>query len=501
MSRLISPLTVLLSVSCTGPVSGPDDPPPATPFPAADVQPEWRGPGGPSVTFPASELNQGCAYLTGGEQDWQHHNLVMPYRGHLVLPWAAEWGNGGLSFFEMADPCDPVKIGEGYHEWMRETHAIGFQHLPEDDPNAGDWTVVTRRFGVEIWDISDETNPVLAGELELPGVFYPDAYARVVFSVFWAYPYLYVAAADNGLFVVDTTDPREPELLTEYVFDTGLRAGGVFAIGDVLFVSSAEQTNAALLDISIPDDPQLFPGGLFEITDGAGESREAYHANLAGHWALFARKDGGGGPILFDITDPTDPTFFAEHHLTGGNGGYLFYDEGFVFQGDSNMAHIVDFTAMPDSTLHAVLNLTGDLDTAVPYGNVVVLSVDADADDGQATMVVPWTKDPDIVGPRVEWIRPEDGATGVNIHTAIGFGFNETVEPTSVFAGSIRVTADDGSLAWGWGGSQDAVGNYRPKQPLRRGTTYTVEVMQGGVRDLNNNAIAEPVTSTFTTAE
>ena len=71
-------------------------------FPDADDHPAWRGSGGPVRTFSEDELFQPCAWLPGGEEDIDHHNLVVGYRGHLVLPWALEWSRGGLSLFDMA---------------------------------------------------------------------------------------------------------------------------------------------------------------------------------------------------------------------------------------------------------------------------------------------------------------------------------------------------------------------------------------------------------------
>ncbi len=236
----------------------------------ADAVPALRGPGGPAVTFDEGDLFQSCAFLDGSEKDWDHHNLVMPYRGHLVMPWAAEWGTGGLSFWEVDDPCSPVKVGETWEQYMRETHAVGFLHLPDDDPQAGDYAIVNGNLGIQVWDVSDETAPEMLTYVELPDVFYPDAYARVVLAVSWQHPWLFVAAADNGIFVLDTSTVAEQELVTQYAFPAGLRAGGVFALGNALLVKSEKQTQAAMVDISDPTHPDLFPGGLFDTADGDG---------------------------------------------------------------------------------------------------------------------------------------------------------------------------------------------------------------------------------------
>jgi hypothetical protein len=471
-----------------------------TPFsyPEPEAMPPWRGPAGPAVSFGEEQLFVNCARLDGGERSFHHHNLVTTYRGHLVLPWAPEFGQGGLSFFDMSDPCSPVKVGEGFHERMRESHAIGFLHLPEGEPHAGDYAVVTGILGIQMWDLSVLETPEMINYLEIEGVLYPDAYARVVLSVFWQHPWLYVAGADNGIYVLNTEDPRNPELVTTLPLD-GLRAGGIFALGDLLMVTAAEGAQVQLLDIGDPANPQPIPGGRFTLTDQTGESVEAYHANLSGDLALFARKEGGGGFIAWDISDPTNPTYRTEGYTTA-NGGYVFYDEGYIFVGDSDIAHIFDARDLDAVELLGTGDIPGDLDTITPYGNVAVLSVDDDAEDNLASAVMPWSAEPDTTPPAVMRIRPVDGATGVAPTARIGVGLTEFVEPSSVFAGSIRLWHEDGSAVDGWGSGQEAIASFAPKEPLEAGVTYTVEVMAGGLRDLNNNALAETVTTSFTVA-
>lgn len=493
-------MLVAILAACAG---GDPDPTPPAGFPAPDARPALRGPGGPAVTFPEDALLQGCAFLAGPETDLvlNHHNLLMPYRGHLVMPWASEWGQGGLSLFEMDDPCAPVKVSDAEANLMRETHAIGFLHLPAGDPHAGDYAVVNQSRGVMIWDLTDPLAPVVASELELPDTFWPDAYARVVFAVSWQYPWLYVAAADNGLFVIDTTDPYAPALVTHAPFDPVLRAGSLFALGTELLVVSAEQTEAALLDLSIPDAPQLHLGGRFTIRSGDGEPREAYSGNLVGPYALFARKDEGAGPIVWDVSDPEAPAFVGEYHEAEGGGGYVFAHEGFLFQGSSSYAGIYDATDPTDITLVGHAHLEGDLDTASPFGNVVILSVDDEAAaSGEASLVVPWRTEVDARGPLPLRVVPADGATGVTLTARIGVGFDELLEPSSVFAGSLRVSDPDGRPVPGWGSAQETIAHWVPKAPLAPDTTYTVEVMAGGITDASGNPVAETLRTTFTTA-
>jgi hypothetical protein len=398
----------------------------------------------------------------------------------------------------MDDPCNPVKVGEGWYALMRETHAMGFAHLRDGD-HAGDWAFVTQMWGVMTWDISDPANPVFAGELELPGVLYPDAYARVVFGIFVQYPWLFVAATDNGVFVVDITDPTAPVEAAHYVFEPGLRAGMAHVLGNKMLIVSAEQTDAALVDVSIPTEPQLYAGGRFTITDGEGNPREAYSGSLVGDMAVMSRKDGGSGVIIFDVSDPTTPTFQTEHHLTTGGGGYVFWHEGYAFSGNSDHADVIDFTDLDNPSLLGTGLLTGDLDTMTPFGNIAVLSVDDEAVERQSSAVMPWRKEPDTRGPKILAVNPVDGAEGVPTTSRIGVGFDEHIDASSVFAGSIQLWDGDGNAVDGWGSGQETIASFSPKEPLQTGMTYTVEVLTGGVMDVSGNRTQDYLQWSFTT--
>src|SRR5690606_6542733 len=83
-----------------------DGEPEPNPYPEPDAWGGTTGPGGPNVGFTPEQLYQHCAYLDGGTGDTtDHHNLVVMYDGLLMMPWAPEWGSGGITFFNIADPC------------------------------------------------------------------------------------------------------------------------------------------------------------------------------------------------------------------------------------------------------------------------------------------------------------------------------------------------------------------------------------------------------------
>lgn len=483
----------------------PDMAPPPRPYPAADEWTPNRGPGGPARAFGPEELFQNCTFVDVGPDDrTDHRNTVTMYDGYLLMPWAPEFGrSGGLTFFDISDPCAPEVVGHTYTELMRETHTIGFSHI------GGAWTVTTHsellvHGGLLFWDISDSSAPAVVGQIKFEDHRYPDAYARVVLSAFWQAPYVYVGGSDNGVYIVDAEDPRNPTLVNQYRFEPTLRAGQVKVIGNLLAVTSAEGTRSVLLDISDPAHPQPIPGGDFLTLDTDGNPREAYFANMGDGRLYYARKEGGGGLFVYDIHDPSNPTKIGDYQ-SDGNGGYVFVKGDHAFTGESNFAVMYDISDIGDIQEVARMDLEGDLDTATPIGNVVVLSVDDKAVVDQGTAVAPFAEMPDAEPPVVTWVWPADGATHLPLTSRIGVSFDEFVDARSAWAGSVRVyeqgsdpalTRVDGHIS-----TQERIVNFWPVEPLKPGTTYVFEVTAGGVVDFNGNAIAETFTSTFTTVD
>ncbi|MEZ4467746.1 MAG: Ig-like domain-containing protein [bacterium] len=152
----------------------------------------------------------------------------------------------------------------------------------------------------------------------------------------------------------------------------------------------------------------------------------------------------------------------------------------------------------------AELHLKGDLDTATPIGNVVVLSVDDKADPDQGSSVVPYQTEPDSRPPRHLGLAP-DGATDLPVTSRFGLVFNEFVSVKSAWAGSIRLYVDglDRIRRRPGGRTLQRPGEHRetsrPPRPLARGTTYRLEVPAGGIADFNGNRLVRPFTATFTT--
>jgi hypothetical protein len=475
----------------------------SNPYPAPDAWPANRGPGIGKVSFTDEQLYKNCAYLDGGEKDKSdHHNLVVMYDGYLLMPWAPEFGQGGLTFFDISQPCTPTVVGTGWSEKMRESHSIGFSTM------GGRWAVVDSLIefllpggtGVEFWDVSDPTAPVPVSQLGLPGSGYPDAYVRVTLSVFWQAPYVYVGGADNGVYVIDATDPRNPKHVNTYKFDPVLRVGQVQAIGNLLIATQTEGPRVALLDISNPVSPQ--PISEFQTLDENGETRECYFTNVANGHLYCANKKQGGGIQIYDINDPENPTRLGGYRKNG-NGGYVFIHEDYAFSGESDFAMIYDISDPTSPTPVARFELKGDLDTFTPIGHLAFPSVDDKAEKDKATAIAPWQKEPDSVAPRATWFYPPDGATDLALTSRFGIGFSESVDPASAFEGSVRLyeTGTDPALTRVEGvvSAQEVLVNFWPLTALKPNTQYTLEIPAGGIVDYAGNPVTEARTVTFTT--
>lgn len=470
--------------------------------------PPLAGPGGPSRTFRGDELRVACAALDGGERDRDHHNTVRMLDGYLWMPWAHEAGVGGLSVFELSDPCAPVPVATTVAETMRETHAAGVAYL-----SGRRWMVTTSLTGILLWDISDPAAPRVVTDMSLPNVTYPDSYARVVMSTFWQAPYIYVGASDNGVFIVDASDPEAPSLVGQFEPIPAFRVGGVHAIGTTLVVFASEGARTQLFDVSDPTDPRPIPGGSWTLTDGGTDrlgrpnNRSAYFAHTNGGRAYYARHFLGGGLIIYDFHDPHAPRFLGAWTSPdlGANGGYVFIQGDEAFVGMSRFGEVIDIADPTNPTRLARIDMTGDLDMMVPVGNVIVASVDDDAVPGEASLVYPWKEVPDSVAPRVNFVAPRDGEEDVALGARVGVTFDEYIDLQTVHPGSFYLRPiDEGGAPLGppvdalYSG-QEGVYNLTPRRPLRPGTRYEVVVPAGGARDWSGNPTEAEFRSTFRT--
>ena len=453
----------------------------------------------PAVVFAEADLFNHCAYMPLGPTDLNHHNTGFFLDGYLVRPWAHERGGGGVAVYELDDPCAPELIANVLDEQIRETHATGLSRID------GRWIAVASLSGIQIWDMADVTAPVMINDIALEGVRYPDSYMRVVMSVFWQAPYIYVGASDNGIYIVDATDPSSATVIGQYQTNPVFRIGQVVVVGNNLYAFSSQGAVAEVVDVRDPTSPRPIPGARYTITNGELDRLgralplPAYFGHVNGGYTFHTRIGLGGGLTIYDVRDPRAPRFVTDLDIPG-DGGYVYIKNETAFVGLSDYGALVDITDPSAPAMMMRIDQTGDVDTLTPFGNIVIVSVDDDAIDGQASAVVPFQEAVDVRGPTLNMVVPRDGETDAPLSTRVGMTFDEFVAMESVWEGSVvlREVASGARVEAHLSG-QEGVVNLWPVRPLSPESEYELVVPAGGVTDLNGNPTSAEHRSRFTT--
>ncbi|WP_340820581.1 PKD domain-containing protein [Methanolobus sp. WCC4] len=147
--------------------------------------------------------------------------------------------------------------------------------------------------GIEIMDISDPLSPQLVSRYGIPCSGRLSA-SEVVISD----NYAYVAEDNIGLLIIDISDISSPTLIGTYeTGDNGDWKKGVDVKGNYAYL--ADETNGlVIINVTTPTSPTIV--GTY---DTAGS---AWDVKVSGNYAYVA--DGPNGLVIVDITDPTSPS-------------------------------------------------------------------------------------------------------------------------------------------------------------------------------------------------
>jgi len=159
--------------------------------------------------------------------------------------------------------------------------------------------------GLEIIDISDPTTPVKVGQF--------DEHGEYLFDVFISGSYAYVADMDDGLEIIDISDPTTPVKVGQV--DNASWANGVYVSGSYAYVANGLD-GLMIIDISDPTTPV----NVSHFDDG-GSGSEVY---VSGSYAYLA--DSYDGLEIFDISDPNNPVEVGQ--FEDGRSAYNVYVSG-----------------------------------------------------------------------------------------------------------------------------------------------------------------------------
>lgn len=474
-----------------------------------------QGPGLGNLTYTQAELFKPVSWI---RQDAEGTPAAYPGRkafglnagimlnGYFLTLFAPDsgLGPGGFLIYDVSNPrairlVKRIYEPEGRTAEFREAHAFGTARI-----GGKAYVSIATTKGVEFWDFTDINNVIQVKKLALPTVNAGD-YTNVSWQLWWQAPYLYVASANDGLYIVDARDPPNAVLANRGAGKPnpvptgelgGFRIGPVFTMGNHLVLTSMESTDGiASLDISDPLNPKVLD------TVGAAPF---YYATCFDGLNLYGSVRGAGARMFgYNLSDRS--RFAAEdNRLVIDEQLYCASQDDYVFQGAQYKVHKVDVS---NPMQHVEVGRGGmfapgsaaesgsDHGQVAPFGNL--LFVGNDHGSGSSFMV--HSTAPDTTRPVVKQMSPAAGARQQALTSRVGLGMSDSILPESVHASTFIVRPVGGNTLPGTYSAQLGIVNFFPSQPLQPGTVYEVLLPAGGLKDYAGNGIATEYRATFTT--
>ena len=236
-------------------------------------------------------------------------------------------GYGGLQIIDISDSSNPTLAGNyntSGQAWDLEI--------------VGNYAYVAdKSSGLKIIDISDPSNPTLTKN------YHRISYADDVEIVG---NFAYVAEGARGLQIIDISDPSNPILTGNY--NTSGQAWDVEIVGNFAYLAD-RYSGLQIIDISDPNNPTL--------TSNYDTSDYAVDVEIVGNFAYVA--DGRSGLKIIDISDPNNPTLTSNYDTSGfaqdveivGNFAYVADHDGGL--------QIIDISDSSNPTLAGNYNISG----------------------------------------------------------------------------------------------------------------------------------------------
>lgn len=432
-------------------------------------------------------------------------NVGIMLNGYFLTMFAPDSGQatGGFLLYDVSDPRN-IKLVKTIYEpktrtaEFREPHAFGVSKI-----NGKDYVAVPSIKGVEFWDFTDINDIKQVKKLELPGVNGGD-YENVNWQMWWQAPYLYIASASRGLFIVDARDPANAKLadrggkLNPIPIGSlgGFRIGPIFAMGNHMLLSSMETTAGfASLDISDPLNPVLIATKTtlpkYYATCFNGKKLYTSGRDATGKFAGYELTDVRTIKIENENTSVAEGLYCASQDnnlIIGAQRRIIKYDV-------SDPARYVEIgrsaAAVETTTEHP------DLGQVAMFGNLVFVG----SDHGYNTAFRPHQKNPDTAKPAVIATSPVNGAQHQAVTSRIGFGLSDSILPETVNSTNFIVRPKGGTQILGTFSLQLGMINFSPNEPLKLSTEYEVVLKANGLKDFAGNGIAHDYILNFKTGD
>jgi hypothetical protein len=164
----------------------------------------------------------------------------------------------------------------------------------------------------------------------------------------------------DGLMILDLSDPRNPETLSE------LYLGGGFAValaGNHALVAAADK-GLAVIDVTDPKAP-ILKG----VLDTAGEARD-----VAAYGSIALVADGPGGLLAVDIANPAAPKVAGSWDSPGEATGIVLRDRSLFLAAGSAGLQIVDIADPARLAPVGALDTDGTAESVALSGNYAYIA-------------------------------------------------------------------------------------------------------------------------------
>ncbi|MCG3220588.1 MAG: hypothetical protein H7641_04335, partial [Candidatus Heimdallarchaeota archaeon] len=215
---------------------------------------------------------------------------------------------------------------------------------------------------IETVGITDPTNPISNDSI---------TFTSQVMSIYIDYNYAYLASYDDGLTIVDITDPNNLASFTPYTPASG-HGYDVAISGDYAYLARNDEDisyyGIHILDISDPASIGWSTGWTFETNALVNDIEIKVN---------FAYVGNGSSMLVLDITDPINPILHSEYTSLSSVNDIFIYGE-YVFIADQSGLVVLDITYPISPTL---IGAFGDLElTKVIVDGTYAYVVDYDGD-------------------------------------------------------------------------------------------------------------------------
>jgi len=230
-------------------------------------------------------------------------------------------GHRGVQILQMIDPDHPVLLGNcdtpGFASDLRYVVS-----LPQ-----GGYLYVVDGASLQIIDIDDLSNPIIAGDFH-------DPLLPQIYDVTVGLSFAYLACGDSGIAVLDITNITSPTLVSRLNIPGGagklsVKESSPWGQAFVYVINGT--ANMHIVNVTDRAHPVL--GGVSHVGDGPRA------INITENFGYIAYRDG---VVIIDVSDPASPAYASFYPDTNEIGSIEIFG-GYILLADNNGLRILQY--------------------------------------------------------------------------------------------------------------------------------------------------------------